>query len=80
MIYERHVKRTKSDTSTNTQKLLHLNYNKSLLKYPKRFPRLPKLLRIAGDILDYVIKELKQAASDNIINSISPLSSLSIHQ
>lgn len=71
---ERHVKRTKSDTSTNKQKLLHLNYNKSLLKYTKR---LPKLFRIVGDILDDV-KELKQAASDNIINSISPLSSLSI--
>ena len=71
---ERHVKRTKSDTSTNTQKLLHLNYNKSLLKYTKK---LPKLFRLVGDILDDV-KELKEAASDNIIHGISPLSSLSI--
>ena len=72
------VKRNKEDehghNDYDARKNIVKHYNKSLSKYTKR---LPKLFRIVGDILDDV-KELKEAASDNIIHSISPLSSLSI--
>ena len=55
---ERYIKRTKSDNSMLNDSS---SINKSLTNYTKR---LPKLVRIVGDILEDV-KELKEAVSDN---------------
>ena len=55
---ERYIKKTKSDNSMLNDST---SINKSLSNYTKR---LPKLVRIVGDILEDV-KELKKAVSDN---------------
>ena len=64
----------KSQQDNDSRKNIVKHYKKSLPKFTRR---LPKLFRIVGDILEDV-KELKEAVSDNIMHSISPISNLSI--
>ena len=72
------VKRNKEDehkhNDYNARKNIVKHYNKSLSKYTKR---LPKLFRIVVYILEN-LRELKKDVSDNIMQSISPTSNLSI--